>query len=109
MPDKNTRISLITSLLHKHNKPLTTREIDYLADLTQGYSGSDLTALAKDAALGPIRELSPDQVRDMEASQVRGIMLTDFIDSLKRIRRSVPPETLAKYVKWNQEYGDITS
>lgn len=26
-----------------------------LAEMTDGYSGSDLTALAKDAALGPIR------------------------------------------------------
>lgn len=56
-----------------------------------------------------ITELSPDQVRDMDANEVRCIMLTDFLDSLKRIRRSVPPETLEKYVKWNREYGDITS
>ena len=35
-----------------------------IAGASEGYSGSDLTALAKDAALGPIRELNPDQVKE---------------------------------------------
>ncbi|ELV10614.1 Spastin [Tupaia chinensis] len=39
--------------------------------MTEGYSGSDLTALAKDAALGPIRELKPEQVKNMSASESR--------------------------------------
>ena len=30
----------------------------YICRLTEGYSGSDITALAKDAALGPIRGMS---------------------------------------------------
>ena len=38
---------------------------------TSGYSGSDLNALAKDAALGPIRELSVSEVQAMDASRVR--------------------------------------
>ena len=55
MPQLETRVFLIRGLLDKHKSPLTEREITHLASLTEGYSGSDLTQLAKDAALGPIR------------------------------------------------------
>ncbi len=50
-----TRRQLLNRLLAKHHNPLTDEELYRLAELTSGYSGSDLTALAKDAALGPIR------------------------------------------------------
>ncbi|XP_048452388.1 spastin-like [Rhincodon typus] len=73
---------------------------------TEGYSGSDLTALAKDAALGPIRELKPEEVRNMAASEVRKIKLSDFEDSRRKIKRSVGPQTLEGYKRWNEEYGD---
>uniref|UniRef100_A0A8C1U025 microtubule-severing ATPase n=1 Tax=Cyprinus carpio TaxID=7962 RepID=A0A8C1U025_CYPCA len=77
--------------------------------MTEGYSGSDLTSLAKDAALGPIRELRPDQVRNMPADKMRDISFSDFEDSLKRIKRSVSPQTLDQYVRWNKQYGDTTA
>ena len=105
--------------------------------LTEGYSGSDITALAKDAALGPIRgeclflnqnslwckkrrtfsfktlfpivDLTPEQVQVMDPSQVRPIQLTDFLDSLKRVRCSVPRDAIQKYEDWNKKYGDVTT
>lgn len=55
LPSRETRMTLLKRLLGKHNDPLTDAELDRLATLTDGYSGSDLTGLAKDAALGPIR------------------------------------------------------
>jgi SpoVK/Ycf46/Vps4 family AAA+-type ATPase len=55
LPDLQTRIVLLQRLLAKHNDPLTPEELNEMAVLTDGYSGSDLTGLAKDAALGPIR------------------------------------------------------
>lgn len=55
LPDLQTRIVLLRRLLTKHNDPLTPEELSEMAVLTEGYSGSDLTGLAKDAALGPIR------------------------------------------------------
>lgn len=55
LPDLRTRIMLLKRLLAKHNDPLTLEELNEMAVLTEGYSGSDLTSLAKDAALGPIR------------------------------------------------------
>lgn len=108
MPDKSTRKTLLRHLLTKHNNPLTDRELDNLASLAEGYSGSDLNALAKDAALGPIRELSVTEVKEVDANKVREIRMLDFLDSLRRIRRSVPEETLAKYFDWNQQYGDMS-
>ncbi|XP_067681387.1 spastin-like isoform X2 [Haliotis asinina] len=109
MPDLDTRRTMLSHLLVKHDNPLTSKELDHLSRLTDGYSGSDLTAVAKDAALGPIRELSISEVKNLDANKVRNIQLSDFGDALKRIRRSVPLDTLEKYERWNGEYGDITT
>ncbi|KAL6417583.1 hypothetical protein ACFW04_013570 [Cataglyphis niger] len=108
LPDLQTRIILLQRLLAKHNDPLTPEELNEMAILTEGYSGSDLTGLAKDAALGPIRELNPDQVKELDLNSVRNITMQDFRDSLRRIRRSVSPASLTAYEKWNFEYGDVS-
>lgn len=134
LPDLQTRIMLLKRLLAKHNDPLSAEELFEMAVLTEGYSGSDLTGLAKDAALGPIRgkflldfitnfqsillinifaffffsELNPEQVKALDLNLVRNITLKDFLDSLKRIRRSVSPSSLAAYEKWSLEYGDVS-
>ncbi|XP_042308295.1 spastin isoform X2 [Sceloporus undulatus] len=70
LPNEETRLLLLKNLLSKQGNPLTQKELAQLARMTEGYSGSDLTALAKDAALGPIRELKPEQVKNMSASEV---------------------------------------
>uniref|UniRef100_A0A2K5Q6B9 microtubule-severing ATPase n=1 Tax=Cebus imitator TaxID=2715852 RepID=A0A2K5Q6B9_CEBIM len=103
-----TRLLLLKNLLCKQGSPLTQKELAQLARMTDGYSGSDLTALAKDAALGPIRELKPEQVKNMSASEMRNIRLSDFTESLKKIKRSVSPQTLEAYIRWNKDFGDTT-
>ncbi|XP_030280468.1 spastin-like [Sparus aurata] len=108
LPVEETRFKLLKNLLEKHGNPLTQRELRQLSRMTEGYSGSDLTSLAKDASLGPIRELRPDQVRNMKASEVRNISLRDFVESLKKIKRSVSVQTLQLYMDWNRSYGDTT-
>lgn len=47
LPDFETRIALLSSLLQKQNSPLSGDDLRVLAKLTEGYSGSDLTALAR--------------------------------------------------------------
>ncbi|XP_052352461.1 spastin-like [Oncorhynchus keta] len=109
LPTEETRFKLLKNLLGKHGHPLNQKELAHLAKMTGGYSGSDLTSLAKDAALGPIRELGPEQVKNMAASDMRNIRCKDFEDSLKRIKPSVSPTTLDLYVRWNTDYGDTTA
>ena len=80
MPELNTRKFLLAKLLYRHHSPLSAREIDRLARLTDGYSGSDLTSLAKDAALGPIRgerECASAKIKDGNRSGSL-VFLTDL-------------------------------
>lgn len=57
LPDVRTRIQLLESVLSRGaaSSTLSETELERLSTLTDGYSGSDLTALCRDAALGPIR------------------------------------------------------
>ncbi|XP_052890406.1 spastin isoform X2 [Anopheles moucheti] len=108
LPDRDTRELLLRRLLQKQGSPLSDADLAHLAMLTDGYSGSDLTALARDAALEPIRELNVEEVKNMDPTKLRSIRESDFHNSLKRIRRSVAPQSLAAYEKWLQDFGDVT-
>lgn len=55
-----------------------------------------------------IVELDMEQVKELNLSAVRDITFQDFVDSLKKIRRSVSPGSLAAYEKWKQEYADVS-
>jgi len=109
MPDSDARVALLEKLLSKHDHPLSHREIVQIAHQTDGYSSSDLTALAKDAALGPIRDMDPNLLKSVDVNKVRKITIRDFFDSLRRIRCSVPAELLQKLTQWNRQFGDIST
>ncbi|KAI8914320.1 spastin-like protein [Gorgonomyces haynaldii] len=106
LPDPETRIALIKNLLHDHKHTLSDRDLQKITALTNGYSGSDLTALAREASMVPLRELGP-QLTSTPKSQVRGISASDFVVSLKTIKPSVQPSSLQLYEKWNQSMGSL--
>lgn len=67
MPDKQQRASILKVIL-KDEVCEPCLDIEQLAILTEGYSGSDLTELCKQAAYMPIRDLL-----DEERVQVDGL------------------------------------
>ncbi len=109
LPDKVTRMSMMNRLLENQAHSLRSYQLDELARLTEGYSGSDLTALAKDASLGPIREQSVERLKTISASNIRPVSFDDFRASIQKIRPSVPRSGLSELEKWNREYGDINN
>lgn len=70
-----------------------------------GFSGSDITALAKDAAMGPLRNLG-EALLHTPMDQIRAIRFEDFEASLFTIRPSVGQDGLKKYEDWAREYGE---
>ncbi|KAF9357238.1 hypothetical protein BGX34_009487 [Mortierella sp. NVP85] len=104
LPEAETRHGLLSKLLGGHDSSLSSNEMQKLVQRTEGYSGSDLTALAKDAALGPLRSLG-ETLLDTPADQVRPIQFQDFEQALHTIRPSVSPQSLLAFEEWNREYG----
>jgi spastin len=109
LPDHETRVNLLKRLLSSHGDPINDSQLNELAKLTEGYSGSDLTALAKDAALGPIRGINSEELKTMDVGKMRSISMKDFKDSLKKVRPSVSAQLLAALETWNRSYGDVSS
>ena len=70
-----------------------------------GFSGSDITALAKDAAMGPLRSLG-EALLYMSRDEIRPINFADFEASLLNIRPSVNKQGLQEYEDWAKEFGE---
>ncbi|KAL3244476.1 hypothetical protein MRX96_002239 [Rhipicephalus microplus] len=92
----------------KQNRPLSLDKLRHFSRVTSGYLESDLTPPAKEATLGPLRKLNPEQVWCVDPQKMRNIALDDFITSLKKVRCSMSSQSLEFYERWNQEFGDMT-
>ena len=75
MPDVDTRTKLLTNLLAKQGSPLTNKEITRIVALTEGYTCSDISNLARDAALAPVREFTTTQLATVQPKDIRNIQL----------------------------------
>ncbi|KAJ3171797.1 hypothetical protein HDU87_008265 [Geranomyces variabilis] len=105
LPEPATRAALVDHLLREQKHGLSRPDVAQILRLTEGYSGSDITALAREASLGPIRDLGPTKLLSVAADAVRPIQLRDFAAALKIIRPSVSPASLKAYEEWNSKYG----
>lgn len=104
LPDATARKALLTGLLRGQR---AERGIpDAIAQRTEGYTGSDLAALCREAAMVPIRELG-SRVTTVAAEKVRGLRLSDFIAALDDIKPSLDPTTLARFEDWTRHHGAV--
>ncbi|KAL0219181.1 hypothetical protein P9112_004834 [Eukaryota sp. TZLM1-RC] len=84
-------------------------DIDKLVELTDGYSGADLTNICRDASFSVIRKaiagLSPEQIQHLDKDKVDTIHMSDFLDCLERIKPSVDKKDVERHVLWANEFG----
>ncbi|KAJ3092775.1 hypothetical protein HK102_003038 [Quaeritorhiza haematococci] len=104
LPEPQTRVALLQTLLRDHKHALTDKDVQQLVAYTEGYSGSDITALAREASLGPIRSLG-ERLVSTPADQIRPICLADFQQALGVIRPSVSGASLSAFEEWNKNFG----
>ena len=78
--------------------------VDYeeLADLTEGYSGRDISVVCREAAMEPIRELQRTGRMDDEREilNVRPVSREDLLKAIENIRPATPPEDVKRYIDW---------
>ena len=91
-PDRSSRVAILK--VHTRKVPLSSDvDLENIADLTEGYSGADLAALVREAALVALRE-------DIKASKVS---MRHFREALKIVQPSLTPEMLKFYDNWNRK------
>lgn len=105
LPESETRAIQLKTLLGQQKHSLADEDFAKLVELTDGYSGSDITALAKDAAMGPLRSLG-EALLHMTMEEIRPIALEDFVSSLANIRPSVSKTGIKEHEDWATEFGE---
>ncbi|KAJ9485536.1 hypothetical protein VN97_g7827 [Penicillium thymicola] len=105
LPEHHVREQQIRKLISHQHHEMSDADIQVLVQVTEGFSGSDITALAKDAAMGPLRNLG-EALLHTPMDQIRAIIFQDFEASLYSIRPSVSHDGLRKYEDWAREFGE---
>ncbi|KAG9687881.1 AAA-domain-containing protein, partial [Aureobasidium melanogenum] len=103
LPEDWVRKLQLTTLMAAQKHNISDEDLNELVYLTEGFSGSDITALAKDAAMGPLRSLG-EKLLHMSPDDIRPIDVTDFKASLVNIRPSVSASGLKEFEDWAKEF-----
>jgi katanin p60 ATPase-containing subunit A1 len=122
LPDEEARQALLDINL----KEVTLSDdvdIKTIAELTDGYSGADITNLCRDATMMGMRKLMEDQemrrlIQEKGLAELKQLAHLkekleppttheDFITALQRCSKSVSKDDLIKYDKWMEEFGSV--
>ncbi|XP_012572706.1 uncharacterized protein [Cicer arietinum] len=110
LPDAENRKKILRIFLAKEN---LNPEFEYgkLANLTEGYSGSDLKNLCVAAAYRPVQELLEEEKKgekDGTTSVLRPLNLDDFVQAKSKVGPSVVYDatSMNELRKWNEMYGE---
>src|SRR3989441_1428401 len=109
VPDRDGRLEVLQ--IHTRGMPLAEDvDLKKLADVTHGFVGADLEALAKEAAIRALRRILPGINLEAENIPVEVlnkiiVRMSDFQEALKEVEPSAMREVLVEVpdIKW----GDI--
>ncbi len=104
-PDKRVRKQLFKhyiGLLEKRYKVSEDLDLDKLAEMTRGYSSSDIYTIVKS-----VQENMAEEFHEKYGGKgdPRPITMEDFIRVIKTLRPSIDPNKLEAYRVWNKKHG----
>ncbi len=105
-PDKEARKEIFK--IHLRGKPLAEDvDIDELASKTEGYSGADIEAVCREAAMLAMREaIKPDMSREEVKEIAKKIKITKkhLEEAIKKVKPSLTKEDLRRYEKIIEDF-----
>ncbi|XP_046850421.1 fidgetin-like protein 1 [Xenia sp. Carnegie-2017] len=104
LPEGEARKQIICNLLEDQHYSLSDEDFQQIVTRSEGYSGSDMSNLCREAALGPIRSISGN-IQAITSDQVRPIVFADFEKAFRQVRASVSTKDLDLYHSWNKQFG----
>src|SRR2546425_880425 len=110
VPDRDGRLEILQ--IHTRGMPLEDVDLKKLADVTHGFVGADLEALAKEAAIRALRRILPEINLEAENIPVEVlnkiiVKMSDFQEALKEVEPSAMREVLVEVpdIKWEDIGG----
>ncbi|MDE1824821.1 MAG: CDC48 family AAA ATPase [Candidatus Micrarchaeota archaeon] len=110
VPGRNARKEILQ--IHARNMPLAKDvNIDELADKTHGYTGADISAFAREAAMATLREILPKimdkQSIPPELLSTLTVTRDNFMEALKNVQPSALREVFVERpnIHWNDIGG----
>ena len=111
VPDRNSRKEILQ--IHTRNMPVAKDvSVDDLADMTHGFTGADITSLAREAAMATLRRILPKILdkRSVPNELLVSLEVTkeDFMEAFNGIQPSALREVFVERpnVHWN-DVGDL--
>ncbi len=105
-PDKEARKEIFR--IHLRGKPLAEDvNIEELAEKTEGYTGADIEAVCREAAMLAIREaVKPGMSREEVKEIAKSIKISKrhFEEALKKVKPSLTKEDLKRYEKIIEDF-----
>lgn len=111
LPSPDARAWIVRNLLEKDGLfKLSKEDMDIICKLTEGYSGSDMKNLVKDASMGPLRDALRQgiEITELNKEDMRPVTLQDFKAALQEVRPSVSSNELGIYEDWNKQFGSLS-
>jgi SpoVK/Ycf46/Vps4 family AAA+-type ATPase/intein/homing endonuclease len=112
VPDRNGRLEILK--IHTRSMPLDKDvDLNWLADITYGYVGADIWALAKEAAMSALRRVLPEikwkEEKELPKEVIEKLIVkkSDFENALHMVEPSAMREVLVEIpkVKWEDVGG----
>jgi transitional endoplasmic reticulum ATPase len=108
VPNRNARKQILQ--IHTRNMPLVKDvSVDELADITHGYTGADLNALVREAAMAKLRELLPKIIDKPSISNEvlldLAVSRSNFMEALRNVQPSALREVFVE--RPNIHWSDI--
>ncbi|XP_039749665.1 katanin p60 ATPase-containing subunit A1-like isoform X1 [Pararge aegeria] len=109
LPDEATRVKLLRTCLREVALGDDV-DLSEMAAKLDGYSGSDINNLCRDASMMTMRRKiagkSPDQIRRLKRSELEAPVSKDDLNSaIEKTRRTVSQADVARYNSWIQKHG----
>ena len=108
LPNKSARIDMIKACIGKTPHELSEQDFDELGESTEGFSGSDITVVVRNALMAPIRKITAAMNNAIESKQENTttnfpapVVKSDFTIG----NSSVSKQDLEVYVQFEKLYG----
>jgi vacuolar protein-sorting-associated protein 4 len=104
MPDVDARKELF-KIYTKEIEVDQDFNVDKVVEATDGYTGSDIALICREASMQPIRELDSSGKITDPSVKVRSVNMEDFLTAVKHVRPVVSANELNRFKEWNDEFG----